>query len=240
MKYFPECVCTDEEFSGLRVKVLPDGRMKCENCGGLLPPAFETFEDQEEFEKEQIDPNAFPGINQEFLRISARYIGGIGSNLLKESVGDLTISGLLVAFVSKKKLWQAGIDELQSIQITGAGAYQTGGGWFGGGFGLKGALEGAAIASVMNSLTTKTKFDCVFRMVFPDVDITFQVLDRTPGRLEIDLTGVRRYLGSKDQLPLQSKSVDGDNLEKLMKLAELVEKGLLTKQEFNIQKKKLL
>ena len=240
MKTFSECDCTDEEFSGLNVKVLLNGQMQCKTCGGLLRPSLAQIEGQKEFKKEQINPGAFPEIEQEFLDISARYIGGIGSNLIKESAGELTISERLVVFVSKKQLWQASIDELISIQIGGAGAYQTGGGWTGGGFGLKGALEGAVFASIMNSLTTKTKFDCLFRMVFPKVDITFQVLDRTPVNLEIDLTGVRRFLNSKGQMSPNLKLEGGNNLDLLLKLADLVDKGLITKKEFDAQKKKLL
>jgi ribosomal protein S27AE len=49
--------------------------------------------------------------------------------------------------------------EITSLQIGGRGDVVTtsGGGWSGGGFGAKGIVEGVAIASVLNSLTTKTQ-----------------------------------------------------------------------------------
>ena len=47
--------------------------------------------------------------------------------------------------------------EVVSIQIEGPGAVSRGRGFIGGGFGFEGALEGIAIATVLNALTTKTK-----------------------------------------------------------------------------------
>jgi predicted RNA-binding Zn-ribbon protein involved in translation (DUF1610 family) len=48
--------------------------------------------------------------------------------------------------------------DITSLQIGGRGdvATTSGGGWSGGGFGAKGIAEGVVIASVLNSLTTKT------------------------------------------------------------------------------------
>ena len=46
--------------------------------------------------------------------------------------------------------------EVIGIQIEGPGAVSRGGGFIGGGFGFGGALEGIAIATVLNALTTKT------------------------------------------------------------------------------------
>jgi hypothetical protein len=46
--------------------------------------------------------------------------------------------------------------DIKSLQIAGRGEFTTtcGGGWMGGGFGLRGALEGAAFAAILNELTT--------------------------------------------------------------------------------------
>lgn len=49
-------------------------------------------------------------------------------------------------------------EEIGALRFGGPGVISrtSGGGWMGGGFGIGGMLEGVALASVMNSLTTKT------------------------------------------------------------------------------------
>ena len=42
------------------------------------------------------------------------------------------------------------------LEIGGPGLVKTGGGFVGGGFGARGAIEGMAIAAVLNGLTTRT------------------------------------------------------------------------------------
>lgn len=48
--------------------------------------------------------------------------------------------------------------DITALQIAGRGAFTTtsGGGWVGGGFGMKGIIEGVAFATIMNALTTQT------------------------------------------------------------------------------------
>ena len=48
--------------------------------------------------------------------------------------------------------------EVDLLEVTGSGTrtYTTGGGFIGGGFGAEGAIEGMAIASVLNALTRKS------------------------------------------------------------------------------------
>ncbi len=47
--------------------------------------------------------------------------------------------------------------ELIDISVTGPGTVTTGGGFVGGGFGVEGALEGIALAGVLNMLTMEKK-----------------------------------------------------------------------------------
>ena len=42
------------------------------------------------------------------------------------------------------------------MEIGGSGMVRSGGGFTGGGFGLGGAVEGMAIAAVLNAMTTRT------------------------------------------------------------------------------------
>ena len=47
--------------------------------------------------------------------------------------------------------------EVLELTIAGPGNVRTGGSFVGGGFGAEGAIEGIAIAAVLNSLTSKSK-----------------------------------------------------------------------------------
>ena len=120
--------------------------------------------------------------------------------------------------------------------------YQTGGGWIGGGFGISGALKGAAFASVMNALTTRTHNDCYFRFVYPGVDATFQVLSHTPRNLEIALSGVRNWLETRNPAIAQSGQTGSSTsrVEQLEKLHQLFEKGILDEAEYQAEKKRIL
>ena len=196
-------------------------------------------------EIEQIEPAAeLPksSVVQVRLEISALYLGGTGVDLDRGSKGVLVINDLGFFFQSKSKskskskAWSVGLTGIRSFQISGAGAFQSGGGWFGGGFGFSGAMQGAAMASMMNLLTTRTHFDCLLRVVYDDLDVTFQILDRTPRQLEIDLTGLK-YLVSEKQPEPDQELANAEGIDTLLKLSILFEKGLLSREEFDEQKK---
>ena len=190
-------------------------------------------------EVEQIEPTAdLPksSVVQVRLEISALYLGGTGADLDRGSKGVLVINDLGFFFQSKSKAWSVGLTGIRSFQISGAGAFQSGGGWFGGGFGFSGAMQGAAMASMMNLLTTRTHFDCLLRVVYDDLDVTFQILDRTPRQLEIDLTGLK-YLVSEKQPEPDPELANAEGIDTLLKLSILFEKGLLSREEFDEQKK---
>jgi len=51
--------------------------------------------------------------------------------------------------------------QVKRLEIGGPGLVKTGGGFVGGGFGARGAIEGMAIAAVLNGLTTRTSIKTV-------------------------------------------------------------------------------
>ena len=140
------------------------------------------------------------------------------------------------------KVWSHTFEGLHGIQISGEGLYQTGGGWVGGGFGVAGALKGAAFATVMNALTTRTNNDCYFRFVYPGIDGNFQVLSHTPRDLEIALSGVRNWLETKTRVDSSKSNQNAsvNNADQLEKLWNLHQNGVITKEEFEIEKSKIL
>jgi hypothetical protein len=136
------------------------------------------------------------------------------------------------------------------------GVVQTGGGYVGGGFGLLGAAEGMAMASMLNGLSRKTtvqtsiRFEAVAAEIFLFTDVA------TPKALEMTFAEVRAKVkagsaaasatasASAQAFGLAPASVptsDGaDWSERLLALGSMHEKGLLTAEEFAAAKAKLL
>jgi hypothetical protein len=181
--------------------------------------------------------------SQEIATIETVYLGGAGVPLKTYEKSTLMVSrkGFSIG-QGGSSIWTRSFEGLNGIQITGEGLYQTGGGWVGGGFGISGALKGAAFASIMNALTTRTHNDCYFRFVYSGCDATFQVLSHTPRNLEIALSGVRNWLETRNPVtPSSTQVVVGSSrVEQIEKLYELFERGILSEAEYQEEKKRIL
>ena len=190
-----------------------------------------------------ISENDFVISSQEIATIESVFLGGAGVPLKTYEKSTLIVSrkGFSIG-QGGSSIWTQTFEGLKGIQITGEGLYQTGGGWIGGGFGISGALQGAAFASVMNALTTRTHNDCYFRFVYPGTDATFQVLSHTPRDLEIALSGVRNWLETRNPVSASSAQAisSTSRVEQLEKLHQLFEKGILSEAEYKAEKKRIL
>ena len=89
-----------------------------------------------------------------------RVIGGYGHEMP-------TDTRLTIAFLTEKVVLTVepgesawfDYDTFKALEVSGAGAKTSGGGFIGGGFGLGGAIAGMLAASVMNAATTKTEIE---------------------------------------------------------------------------------
>ena len=84
--------------------------------------------------------------------------------------------------------------ELASIEISGPGTLSSGGGFIGGGFGVAGALEGMAIAAVLNALTTKSKIHTFVSLTTNIGELHFHYGSMEPGALRISLASIHATL----------------------------------------------
>jgi hypothetical protein len=86
-------------------------------------------------------------------------LGGAGLPLLRNQQIQLVFSeeGFSVQAGAGDPCFAASYSELEAISITGPGRVEQGGGFFGGGFGLDGALVGMAVAGVLNALTKSSQ-----------------------------------------------------------------------------------
>ena len=191
---------------------------------------------------DQLNPSFIIGSQSEVV-LDSVYLGGAGIPLktYQKTLIHVSENGFLIG-QPNESMWANSYEGLIGIQISGEGLYQTGGGWIGGGFGVGGALKGAAFASVMNALTTRTHNDCYFRFVYSGVEGNFQILSHTPRDLEIALSGVRNWLETRSvEIPNEQKGNSlASSADELEKLWELHKKGILTEEEFKKEKRKIL
>lgn len=190
--------------------------------------------------------------DQDTVSSPVKYLGGAGAPLKPESLGTLWLTATGFALNAGDIFWSRSIGDLVGIQIGGRGIYTTGGGWVGGGFGFNGAMQGAAMASMLNALETRVHNDCLMRLSFENAELNFQVLDLTPRDLELQLAPIRlhleRHLGVTSTSTMGLSGTVGkagsrsekDLKTKLQELKVAFDEGLLNESEYEIKRSKLL
>ena len=135
-------------------------------------------------------------------------------------------------------LVQMHYSEIEDVEIGGPGLVKTGGRFVGGGFGAAGALEGMAIASVLNALTTRTSVTTIIRIQAASCELFLLWTQSTPEQLRMELS---RPLGAiRAAKPAKSAKTSASPVEELAKLADMLQAGLITREEFDQFKAKLL
>ncbi len=136
--------------------------------------------------------------------------------------------------------------QVEDVEIGGPGLVRSGGGFTGGGFGLGGAVEGMAIAAVLNAMTTRTSIKTVVRIQGTGCELFLLHTRQTPEQLRIEMSrtlGVIRVAraGAAAAKPSSEGRLESSSpVEELAKLADMLEKGLLTREEFDLMKAKIL
>jgi hypothetical protein len=136
--------------------------------------------------------------------------------------------------------------EIIALEIGGPGARRSGGGFFGGGFGLAGAAEGILIASALNLLTTRTTVDTVICLQTATAELFLHDQNETPEGLRMRLSPVFNILrehaseqhgATRRREPTASED---DVADRLTKLSDMLHEGLLSRDEFDDLKRELL
>lgn len=132
--------------------------------------------------------------------------------------------------------------DIEDVDIGGPGLVKSGGGFAGGGFGLSGAVEGIAIAAVLNTLTARTTIKTVMRIQAAQCELFLLCTTQEPDALRI---GLSRPLGVIRQARAgitgrTDETTPASVIDQLAKLAALLENGLLTREEFDRLKAALI
>ena len=160
----------------------------------------------------------------------------------------LFLEDRLVVFAHRqvKVLAEVPYSQIEDVGIGGPGLVKTGGRFVGGGFGVTGAVEGMAIAAVLNALTTRTSAKTIVRIQGSSCELFLLYTKLTPEQLRIAMS---RTLGTiRSVRATQTAGVPQNEtpaaapspVHELTKLADLLEKGLLTREEFDLMKSKLI
>jgi hypothetical protein len=132
--------------------------------------------------------------------------------------------------------------DVVALEIGGPGAKRTGGGFIGGGFGVEAAAEGMLVASALNMLTSRTRVDTVVCLRTRTAELFLHCTDETPDALRIRLSQVFNILRAQNEgpVPRDVTQAQDDVVTNLEKLGGMLEKGLLTREEFEVAKRTLL
>jgi hypothetical protein len=112
-----------------------------------------------------------------------------------------------------------------------------GGGFFGGGFGVTGALEGMAVAALLNTLTTRSEIQTIIRFEGSDLEAFFFHSKTPPDKLRIALSQAVSWIKRQAE---ESATATADPIADLERLSRLHDQGVLSGEEFTVLKTKLI
>lgn len=160
------------------------------------------------------------------------------------SIAALADGALVVAEVGAEGQTLLAYSDLLDLQVGGRGLLTYGGRYSGGGFGIRGALTGMAIASMLNNATSKTTLDCFLRMTTAGTEMLMRHWTYDPetvrGRLSRMFTGqlaAARAAAASAPVIIQSPApepIASSPVDELERLTKLHAAGTLTDTEFEM------
>ncbi len=139
------------------------------------------------------------GGGYEVLRLSrCTVLGSYGHDFHAGDTADLIFYERSLTISRENASECLGNLEISSIEIAGPGTVTTGGGFIGGGFGVSGALEGIAIASILNALTSRTKIHTFLSLVTHSGELHVHYSEMEPSALRMAMAGIFSALRRQD------------------------------------------
>lgn len=133
-------------------------------------------------------------------------------------------------------------EDIGALEINGAGAVRRGVRWSGFGLGLQGAIEGALVAAALNSVTSTTTIDTIIRLESATSEAFFHYDELVPDELRRRLAPAFLRLRQTHPDPgTDASPASGEHwVDRLDKLAALHDRGMLSREEFDGLKARLL
>jgi len=166
-------------------------------------------------------------------------LGGTGweSQVKREFVLSVDENNLYLADAKTVEESAVPLNALIALEIAGPGTVTEGGGFVGGGFGVEGFVVGAAIAGVLNALTTNTSTQTLILLRFTDSELVLLNSETGLDAMRIRLSSLFHRTYRKDAF---KQSAGTDVTEQLTRLAELAKRGELSDDEYAKAKAKVL
>lgn len=234
--------------------------LRCDSCGSKGRSRWEwaSFEDALPI-LDGFDVLNYGGHRTRALAFPGRR--GIGGTVLSiEGLSGIAVGDVEVIFDADNVNILVG-DELRahtldyasitSLQVAGRGEVitKTGGGWVGGGFGLKGAIKGAFMADMLNALTTvkHRHVETIVHLGWTSGNLAFMNTQFLPERVAQILEPVTDHLRDQATEPEASSAParainqpSANFAVRIQRLQELRDKGLISEEEFTSQRARIL
>jgi hypothetical protein len=130
------------------------------------------------------------------------------------------------------------LSDILTVQIGGPGLIQKGGGFFGGGFGVMGAMEGIALASVLNSLTTRSRVETIIAITARKASLVLLHTILQPTAVDVLLLPLKNAAAHNSVSPTPEEAKPAEAGTRLRQLAGLRDAGLLTDEEYERARRK--
>jgi hypothetical protein len=159
-------------------------------------------------------------------------IGGNGYDIPVKSVCSVncTPTDVRIVIAGLHDALALPYEALTAVELSG-GAQTSGGGFIGGGFGATGAIEGMAIASVLNALSRKTTINTVLRVATGQGELFLHHGSVTPAIMRNTLSPLFTRFEASRATPVARAPAE-DPTTQLERLVRLRDAGALSEDEF--------
>ena len=179
---------------------------------------------------------------EEEVGLLAIYDGGTGYSLPTGTILSLReySEGIAIDNLTDGSVIQLSISEIDDLEFSG-GKSTSGGGFFGGGYGVEGFAVGLAAATVLNKLTTRSQVSTSIRILTGVGELNLVTNQATPEELDLSFASTRTQLRQKAKNSSSTPSAAPSSLaEEIAQLSSLRDAGVLSDDEFQAAKTKLL
>lgn len=177
----------------------------------------------------------------DFFSISGKSVGGSWYSLNQDQKINFGISKksiIIIKINDSLDVIDIPFEEINEVEISGPGTVVTDAGMSGGGFGLEGFIKGAAAAALINAATTRKTTNTFMRIMTATGEIYIHTSEIEPDALKIKFSPVFVYL--KNKANQQFKVAGSSIAEEIERLQKLFKDGILTQEEFDAAKKKVI
>lgn len=161
-------------------------------------------------------------------------LGGSAIHLAQGQSCTAYVNQKSISFESDLPSLEIQLNHLTDLEIGGPGLVTSSAGVMGGGFGLEGAAIGMGIASILNSMTSKSKINTILRFSWAGGELFLHTSRFTPDNARIALSHVFTVMQKK------GAHTQTDLASQLEKLASLRDSGALTSTEFDQAKARII